>query len=332
MTIEKRGSNYRIKEMVDGKYLSVIVDHKPTKKEAEALISKKRDKVTGVTDTDATFRRAFEAYIEAKSNVLSPSTIRSYKGIIKGFSDEFIDKKLVDINQYAVQAFINDYSKDHAPKTVRNAHGLISAVFAVFAPSLELHTTLPQKSNEEPYSPTEDDVRRILEIAQGTKYELPFLLGIHGLRRSEVCALTKDDLEGNILTINKAYIQTDDGSFIIRHLNKNDSSTRNILVSDEVVKLINATEGRLFEGHPNRIRENLMYMERKLGIPEFPFHKLRHFFASYAHSIGMTEADIMYTGGWSTPYVMKGVYRHAMDITKSQKSYADRINGLSRLK
>lgn len=121
---------------------------------------------------------------------------------------------------------INDYSVDRSPKTVRNAHGFISAVLGMFRPGLNISTTLPQKVKKDEYMPTDDDVKRILQRAKGTKFEIPLLLATFGLRRSEICALTLDDLNGNTLTINKALVTN--GEDLIVKTTKNTAGTRTI--------------------------------------------------------------------------------------------------------
>ena len=61
--------------------------------------------------------------------------------------------------------------------------------------------------------------------------------------------------------------------------------------------------------------------QKKLDIQSFRFHDLRHFYASYAHSMGMSDADLLKSGGWKTDNVLKNVYRHAMkDSLQEQQS------------
>lgn len=43
------------------------------------------------------------------------------------------------------------------------------------------------------------------------------------------------------------------------------------------------------------------------------FHELRHYAASILHAIGIPDQYIMNYGGWKTDYVMKSVYRNAID-------------------
>lgn len=65
-------------------------------------------------------------------------------------------------------------------------------------------------------------------------------------------------------------------------------------------------------GHPNSITEFLKATEKKLGIPRFTMHKLRHYFASKMSAMNIPDADIMQMGGWETDHVMKTIYRHSM--------------------
>ena len=55
-------------------------------------------------------------------------------------------------------------------------------------------------------------------------------------------------------------------------------------------------------------------------IPSFGVHRLRHFFASYMHDLGYSDAIIQALGGWSTDNVMKSVYRHALNEDEARKS------------
>ena len=52
-------------------------------------------------------------------------------------------------------------------------------------------------------------------------------------------------------------------------------------------------------------------MQKEAGVPRFRFHDLRHFFVTELSQAGFSEEDIMYLGGYSTPHIMKKVYRHA---------------------
>ena len=153
-------------------------------------------------------------------------------------------------------------------------------------------------------------MKKILKYSKGTEYEIPIILACYGLRRSEICALTLDDIEDDIVTIDKAKVLADTETWVNK-TTKTTSSTRQIIIPMEIADMIRK-KGYIYKGHPNSINSFLVKTEDKLGIPHFPLHKLRHYFASKMSALNVPEADIMKMGGWETDHVMKSVYRHSM--------------------
>lgn len=319
MKIEKRGSSYRVRKMYRGQMYTVCFDHKPTQKEVMQAMAAELDKVQ-TRHRSMTFKTAAEDYLEAKRNVLSPTTIRGYKSAMKTISESFQAENIHDITAMDIQKEVNRLTKEHSPKTVHNYHGFISAVLGTFCPSLKINTTLPQKVKNEPYIPSDEDIKRILEQAKDTEYEIPLLLACYGLRRSEICALTINDIDGDIVRINKAKVLNEDAEWIEK-TTKTVASTREIIIPMEIADKIRE-KGYIYKGHPNVIARFLERTEDKLGIPRFPLHKLRHYFASKMSALNVPEADIMRMGGWETDYVMKSVYRHSM-MEKEEQAKRD---------
>lgn len=310
MKIEKLPSgSYRIRKMYKGKMYSVIFEQKPTQKEAVQAMAAELGKVQE-KHKSMTFQYACEKYMESKRNVISPSTIRGYATIIRQIPDTFLQKNIYDITAIDVQKEINRMAKDHSPKTVRNHHGFISAVLGTFYPDLRLSTTLPQKLKNEPYTPSQDDVKRILTAAKDTVYEIPLTLACYGMRKSEICALQPEDLEGDIVHINKALVLDENRKWVVK-TTKTTESTRDIIIPMELADKIRK-QGYVYKGHPDQIVKCLYRLEKELDIPHFSLHKLRHYFASEMSSLGIPEADILRMGGWGTDHVMKSVYRHSM--------------------
>ena len=311
MKIEKLPSgSYRIRKMYKGQTYTVTFDAKPTQKEAMLAMAAELEKVRGKRSS-LTFQAAAAEYITAKRNVLSPTTIRGYNSAMKTISKKFQDINVHDITALDIQAEINQLAKDHSPKTVYNYHGFISAVLGTFCPYLKISTTLPQKVKNDPYIPSDDDVRKILEYAKGTEYEIPIILACHGLRRSEICALTAEDIDGDAIRIHKAVVEDEDLEWITK-TTKTTSSTRTVVVPREIADRIKE-RGYVYNGYPGQITKFLSRAEKNLGIPHFSLHKLRHYFASKLSALNIPEADIMRMGGWETDHVMKSVYRHSMD-------------------
>lgn len=308
MTIEKVGKKWRVKQMHNGITYRVSLDYKPTNKEAQLIIAEKISADEPSGDRRDIFAKSAEKYLQIKSNVLSPSTIRGYNTIIRSISDRFMNTKTCDITQELIQKEINDYSASHSPKSTRNLHGFISAVLTVYKPSLRISTTLPQKRKYEAYTPSEDDVKRILNDVSGTKYEIPFRLGCYGMRRGEICAITDADLNENLLHIDKSKVLTDDGSWIIKPFPKTTESERTIYIDDELVDLIRK-QGYAYKEHPERLSKALKRIQKRLKMPEFRFHDLRAYYASMAHAMGVPDAYIMANGGWSSTNILNRVYK-----------------------
>lgn len=323
MNIEKLPSgSYRITQMEDGQRYRVTVPYKPSKKEAYQLI---QDKITGADKLKKTFKECAREYIDSKKHVLSPSTIRGYESLYKVI--QLPDKPIGSISAVEIQKYIDTlFAQGKSAKTVQNYHGFISAVFKAFAPQVILYTKLPRKAQEMHYTPSDEDIMRILSSAKGTPYEIPLRLGCYGLRRSEVCALTPDDLDGNVITINKALVQDDKKNWIVWRT-KTESSERKVMIDEELADMIRK-QGYVYKGYPNNIYWFLARQQDKLKIPHFPLHYLRHYYASTMHDLGVSDAAIMESGGWKTDHVMKRVYRHAKNISEQQKKMIEHYRNI----
>lgn len=318
MTIEKLPSgSYRVRQMSDGKLYSVTTPYKPSKKEAFELI---QNKINNAKEGIA-FNEAAEKYISAKNKVLSPATVREYRSILRNLPEKLKQMDLSQIDDYVLQKFVNEYSIDHSPKSTRNVYGFICVVIRLFYPRSNISVTLPQKQRIEHYTPSQDDVKRILSEADGTEYYIPIYLATMSLRNSEICALTIFDLKDDNLTINKALVRSDHG-YVLKPTPKTDKSNRTIKIPHDLAERIRE-KGYIYQGYPQQIDKFLFRTQKRLGIPHFGIHRLRHYFASYAHELGYSDAVIQAVGGWSTDNVMKSVYRHAMNTDDALSQMAE---------
>lgn len=325
MKVEKLPSgSYRIRKQLNKKNIQITFDHKPTDSEIIAELAKHMNLPT----CDLTFHAAGNEYIRMKKNVLSPSTIRSYNILLKGISDDFSELKLDEITQVDVQREINRIAADHSPKSVRNYHGFISAVLTTYNPDMVLHTTLPQKREKDPYIPTADEVQKIIEYSKlksNGDFYVPIMLACYGLRRSEICALTPDKIDGNVITIDCALVRDENNEWIKKDIPKTANSVRKIPVAQAIIDKINE-QGYVFNHHPNEITNFLTTACDKLGIPRFSVHKLRHYFCSQLSANNVDIETILYFGGWKTDYVMKKTYRHA--VLEKKKDLESKLNSV----
>ncbi|MGO5051467.1 site-specific integrase [Lachnospiraceae bacterium LCP25S3_G4] len=295
-----------------------------TKKESEYLAAEFSLNKSRLEKYDFTVKEAMLKYVESKKDVISPTTIRGYNTLIKNAFNEIDGTKTKKLTQEDVQIWVNNYSKNHSPKTVNNAHGFLSSVLSIYEPKLKLRTKLPMAVRPALYTPSDSDIKTLLKYVSGTELEKAILLASFGaMRRGEICALTDKDINGNIIKINKSMVRNNNGGFIIKSP-KTLSSFREVDMPEFVIDKFKDTKGRLVNMHPEDISKVFGSILKSAGLPHFRFHDLRHYSASIMHAIGIPDQYIMARGGWKTDRVLKQVYRNV--IEEENKKFNQKIN------
>lgn len=275
---------------------------------ADWALDKNREETFGIT-----FGEAVDRYIAGRESVLSPRTIMDYKCMRRNYVQELMPKRIESITQDDIQRVINLECQERSAKTVRNIHGLISAVLRVYRPGFALNTALPKKKAPDIYIPTEAEIKLLIECVTDTDMELPVLLAAFGpMRRGEISALRKEDIAGNIVHVCKNMVRTEEGSWLIK-APKSYAGDRYIDYPDFVAEKWQDINGRIVKLNPNQITDRFQSVLRRANLPHFRFHDLRHYSASIQHALGVPDAYIMQRGGWGNDGVLKAVYRHAME-------------------
>lgn len=318
------GSWY-VNVMVGGKRLSITA---PTKRDAEkeAAAIKSGAKAAQFSQS-LSVTQALDRYIDSKSAVLSPATIAGYKRIQKNLLEPIAGYPLSNLTQEQVQRWVNQLAKQgKKPKTVSNAHGLLSAVIGAYRPEMVLRTTLPQKVKTEISIPTEAELSAIFDTAKGTKYELPIMLAVWlGLRASEIRGLKWEDIDGEYISVKRAIVQGEAGP--VEKGTKTFSGTRTLHLPPYLAVLIQAQDHS--KEHIVNLSGHAMYngFERvckKAGVPHFRFHDLRHMNASVMLAIGVPNKYAQERIGHATDNMLKTVYQHT--IQEEQKKYSEEID------
>lgn len=293
----------------------------PTKKEAEYLASTYMNEQdhTKKEKSQKLFIEELSSYISSKEAVLSPSTIKGYKNIermLKKNYGVFCKMKISDIGQKHVQNIINDLSKTKSPKTVRNYHGLISAVLGS---NLNLSTTMPQTVHPELYIPSDGEIKALVAAVRNTELEIPVLLGAFCMmRRGEICGLSMQDINGTTIHVHHSLVLGADHEWHLK-APKTTTSDRYITAPQFVIDRIREV-GHITTLNPHSITIMFQRVLDRNNIPHFRFHDLRHYSASIRHALNIPDAYIMAEGGWSSDKVLKAVYRHAMSDRKKEMS------------
>lgn len=321
--------NYFIQLRLGGESISVTaVNEKECRRQAalikaEYLAGVKQRRKVGMNKT---LRQAIDDYIAARSNTLSPSTIRGYRFIQKGRFRSVMDKAIKDIKNW--QEVCNIEAKLCSPKTLRNAFRFITSVLSDVGVTLP-KVTLPQvQPKERPWLEPEQ-VLNFVKAVKGKPCEISALLALHSLRRSEICALTWEDidLEKKRITVRGATVMNEHNEFVRNDKNKNVTSTRTIpIMIPELfaaLKDVKNKTGLVVPYHPNTIREQINRVCEENNLPKVGVHGLRHSFASLAYHLGMSERETMEIGGWADTQTMHKIYTHLARV--------DRLNAESKM-
>ena len=270
-----------------------------------------------------------DAYIASQSNILSPSTIVGYKNIREKRFSALMEKPAGELTQKACQAAINAEAKNASPKTVKNAWALVAAALSAGEWTIP-SVTLPRVTSAAREWLDYEQITKFCDAIRGSDVELPALLALLSLRRSEICALRwKDvDLSRKVVHVRGAKVDATDGKFVVRQTTKTSGSMRDVpLLIPRAVELLedaDKSSDYLVTISPRTLGYRINRHCVAAGLPAVGVHGLRHSFASLAYHLGVPEAECMQMGGWSSVSTMRKVYTHiaAQDAEKHAAAMA----------
>ena len=280
---------------------------------AEVIRKATSYKLTALDAPSAPLGAVLDHYIDAKRNVLSPTTIKSYEMIRCEYFQRLMIVPVRDLTSERMQIEINILAASKSPKTVRNAYGLIRAALTMYAPEIHLRVTLPAKKQLEYHTPTTEEVYNLINLASPNMKTAIMLAAFCGLRRGEIAALNIGDIQGNVLHVHSAAVRDENNNTVVKPP-KTYTSDRYILIPDFVLHHIQQL-------HPtaevcpislNTITHRFTELRDRLGL-KCRFHDLRHYYASALHAIGVQDQYIMRFGGWKSDAILKSVYRGTLD-------------------
>jgi integrase len=183
---------------------------------------------------------------------------------------------------------------------------------------------LPQISpNERPFLEP-DQIKQFVSAAEGADIEIPALLALSSLRRSEICALRWEniDLEKQRILVKGAAVYDQHQKLVQKKENKNRTSARYvpIMMKELLVALHREKKptGSVVQCAPNTIRARINRICEANHLPLVGVHGLRHSFASLAYHLGVPEKIAMEIGGWANSQTMHKIYTHIAksDVTR----------------
>lgn len=287
---------------------------------AEYKNGKKIERVS--KQEEKTLKEIIEKFIGSRKVVLSPATINGYNIIKNNRFKGYIDKKPSDI--YDWQVVINDEIRTGiSAKTIKNSWALVSSSLeysGIKPPAVKLPQII-QKTR--PWLDS-DQIKIFIKAVHGKDCEIPALLALHSLRRSEILGLTweKIDLKKGIIHVEGSAVPGEDNRLVYKETNKTKNSRRNIpIMIPELKKAILAIpeenrHGKIYTRYQNTMWRDINNICEANGLPKIGVHGLRHSWASLARHVGLDERDAMRIGGWENAETMHKIYEHISDADK----------------
>ena len=299
---------------LDGESVSIT---KPTKDEAvaEALAIKKGIiKIKKQPLGEKSLTQAIDLWLEDNKDRLSPATVRGYKTCQKSGFTSLMKMKCKDITEAKIAKAINQECRTYKAKTVINRWRFISQVLT-WATGEHFTPQLPQVVRPDVEFLDKAEIDTFIKHINGLPVEIPALLALSSLRRSEIIALDwkNVDLDNRWIRVRGSVVPDEKHKLIHKDTNKNSTSRREVPIIDPLYDALLAVEdktGQVVKMHPATVWRLINEACAAAGVPEVGCHGLRHSFASLCHSLGIPAQAAMEMGGWADRTTMDRIYTH----------------------
>ena len=308
---------------IDGSYItkSFTAD---TKREAERLSATfTMEHEHNAKPANRTLGELADAYIENRSNLLSPTTVVSYKKIRRTAFQSIINVRVGNITKEMYQQALNEYTVGHAPKTVVSAHTFFHKILKENDIHVAENVNLPQKKKKEIAIPTTEELQFLLDKCKGTRLYLYCLLAITlGLRRSEIIGIQWKDinLDDETVSINKARVKDESKTYVVKQT-KTTTSERIMRLQQVVIDALGKPakpDDYVISESPAALESLYKRFTAKIGFP-YNFHALRHYYASVMLINGVPNLYAKERMGHATENMLQRVYQHT--FADKQKEY-----------
>lgn len=276
----------------------------------------------------------YEKYVEKN---LSDKTQLFYKNLLIRIKDYFISFKLNEIKRIHIIDFLDTLTKNYVKSTIDKYRKCLMTIFN-FAIKCELVEINPVNLVKSPNGKEQikeenfynlEQIKKLLELLENNNKILIVELALFcGLRRQEILALNKSDIdfEEGTININKAIVfdflkGSKEGD------TKNLTSTRIVYAPKELLdKLNKLPDGKLFNYTLDYITRWFGEFIKENNLPHLTFHGLRHTNATLLIANGIDYKTVSEMLGHSKTSTTMNIYVH-----KDNRNIKNASNVLSSL-
>lgn len=363
---------YKIWKGNDGNWYTYLPDS--TKKRGARL--KKRTSEEKIIDDiveywkseelNPTVRMVFERWLEGKLNrkEIEPATKDRYECQFEQCFKEIECKKIKNISEYYLEEFVLNtiYEKELTVKGFANMRTLLYGIFRAakkqglidysiteVVKDMDISRKAFRRSvkNDEEEIFTEDELPIVLNYLEKNQDILNLgilLIFKTGLRIGELCALKKEDIDGNIIHVKRTEVRYKgsnkyDMVYSVRDFPKTDAGIRDVIVPDQClwilkkIRSINPFGEYVFERNGERLKAHNFrtrmgtVCKKTNSIHKSP-HKIRKTYGTILIDSGLEESLIISQMGHTQLKTTKDhYYKNRKTIDGKMKS----INSVSGL-
>ena len=200
--------NWNCRIMIDSKsYSFTHSDRREVMRMASAFAAEHR-----IRTENPTLLERLRDYVAENAERLSPSTVRSYEGMIRMIAErspKIGNKRISALTEHDIVEIVRPL---RTLKTKRNYVNFIHC-----ATGKGVTTKLYGKASKQVHVPTELEVKGLIALFRDTDMEVPIMLGAYGgLRRGEICALTMSDIDGDFVNVSRAVVRDPLGEWVTK--------------------------------------------------------------------------------------------------------------------
>ncbi|MDY6797016.1 MAG: site-specific integrase [Actinomycetota bacterium] len=303
-----------------------------TKKSAETLkVELEKQKASGTLGKpkpeNPTFSEFCERFIKIKEKEVKATTLADYKQAIKNYlKPSFGNTRMTEITPSQIQAYLAYMGeKEISPATTGKTYRVLKVILrkAISLEIINKDPTIainpPRVERREMDFLDDEEVKKLLDAAEGDMHPLLSIACFTGLRQGEILALRWQDVDFDmgIIRVVRSYNPQHDFTDL------KTSSSRRAVPMIPTLKSFYKECGEptlktlLFsnrDGNPidrsNLITRRFEWTLEKAGVKRVRFHDLRHTYASLCISAGVDPKALQQSLGHSSIQVTMDIYAH----------------------